>query len=80
MLSDGGKGHGVSKVFKMKKKKNTLWHDFKGSIRPEKEDVLEHELNRVSHPVVSRGIYFKWRLTTGPGRSTSAVRTFNFDP
>lgn len=64
-----------------KKEKNFLGRKLKGSITQEKEDVLGHKLNEAdSHPVLSRGNYFKWRLTTGPRWSTSAARTFDFDP
>lgn len=63
---DGGKGHGVSKVFK--KQKNFLGLKLKGSITQEKGDVPGHELNEAdSHPVMSCGNYFKWRLTNRPG-------------
>lgn len=48
---------------------------------PEKEDILEHELNGAdSRPVMSRGNYFKRTLKTRPGWSTSAARTLDFDP
>lgn len=55
MFLDWGKGHGVSKVFK-KRKKNFLGRKLKGSITQEKEDVLGHELNGQSP------CYVPWEL------------------